>query len=150
MYARQLSFIGHILRHDSHEKTLLLVMVVGKRVRGFSFTGYDPTDRRGTSNKVRYDATLPSQITKGSNRKQPSFPAYSNALEQGSQTRFIRGSLEAASWWDGPHQVFRKKGSDKNTPMFSNIFISILRRGPTIIILRAAVDPRAASLRHLL
>ena len=34
----------------------------------------------------------------------------------------------------GPHQVSRKKGSDKNIPMLSNIFIFILRRGPKIII----------------
>ena len=30
----------------------------------------------------------------------------------------------------GQHQVFRKKSSDKNIPMLSNIFIFILRRGP--------------------
>ena len=37
----------------------------------------------------------------------------------------------------GPHQVFRKRGSDKNIPMLSNIVIFILRRRPKIIVLRA-------------
>ena len=43
---------------------------------------------------------------------------------QGSQIQFTWGPLEAES---GPHQVFRKKGSDKNIPMLSNIFIFILK-----------------------
>ena len=33
----------------------------------------------------------------------------------------------------GPHQVFRKRGSDKTFPMLSNIFIFILRREPKVI-----------------
>ena len=42
-----------------------------------------------------------------------------------------------------PHRVFRKKSSDKSIPMFSNIFIVILGRGPKFIV------PRAESLRPL-
>ena len=34
VYARQLGFIGHVLRHESLEKTLLIGMVLGKRGRG--------------------------------------------------------------------------------------------------------------------
>ena len=50
----------------------------------------------------------------------------------------------------GPHhQIFRKKSSDKNIPMLSNILIFLLRRGPKIIILRAAVGSRVASLSPL-
>ena len=34
VYGRQLGFIGHVLRHESLEKTLLISMVLGKRGRG--------------------------------------------------------------------------------------------------------------------
>ena len=63
-------------------------------------------------------------------------------LKQGGR---LRQSLGEAR----PHQVFSKKNSDKNIPMFSNNFIFILRRGSKIIILQAAVGSRAAGRESL-
>ena len=67
---------------------------------------------------------------------------------QGSQTQFT-GRWRQSPGKAGPHKVFRKKGSDKNIPILSNIFIFILRSGPKMILLRAAVGPRATRLRPL-
>ena len=49
-----------------------------------------------------------------------------------------------------PQEVFRKKCSDKKHPNGLKYLHFILRHGAKIIILRAAVGPRAASLRPML
>ena len=70
-------------------------------------------------------------------------------LKQGSKLNLPGGRWRQSLGEAGSHEVFRKRGSDRNIPMLSNTFIFIQRRGPKIIILRAAVGPRAASLRPL-
>ena len=44
----------------------------------------------------------------------------------------------------GLHRVLYKKSSDTNIPIFSNIFMYILRRGPKITIRLAAIGLQAA------
>ena len=61
-----------------------------------------------------------------------------NFSSVGDATAGISNSIYLGGHWKqslggaGPHQVFRKNGSDKNIPMLSNIFIFILRRGPKL------------------
>ena len=70
-------------------------------------------------------------------------PAISNSI-------YLGGGAGGRVWVRlGRIRFFREKGSDKNIPMLSNVFIFILRCRPKIVILRAAVGPRAASLRPL-
>lgn len=64
-------------------------------------------------------------------------------FSRGLKLNFPWGLWRQSLGGAGPHQVLHKKSTDKNIPMFLNIFVFILRRGPKIVV------PRAASLRPL-